>query len=349
MKSLFFCLFLVLPLFACPADSIWSQTQIDSAIVSGTAPILWAESNIYGGLNPNNVPVNPVSWDKLSAYASLPVQPIIRQIAVDAKTQVLKLHRPESISNRFLYFYDAELTNVIYVENRSQKWANRFFDLHFLEDIFVPLADPKVNYRNNRAVNDNLFMWSRPAGHIDGISRDEWLFYMIQSASIYFECAGHIWVEGNQMFWETIVVNHSDFNWDQSETWAPGALMCFRTRNNPDFDDQLGQRIFYYYANGSKAKSVYDTDGYSGIYYHQWAFPPDCIFSAKLTKYNQAGNLWVDVESNPGESAGGNRDQSMSCIHANVGWSIPKCSWQKINFTATFREYSRADEWSIYE
>jgi hypothetical protein len=173
---------------------------------------------------------------------------------------------------------------------------------------------------------------------------------MIQSNSIYFECAGHIWVEGNQMFWQATIINHSECNWVYPEYNASGALMCFRARNNPDFGDERGQRIHYHSPDGRRlTKSVYDIDGYNSGYFHQWTWQPDAEYSNELTKLNQTSELWVDVQSEPPRSVGGNRGNDFSCIHANVGWSIPQGAWQTVNWAATFNNLTAATSWRLYQ
>lgn len=338
--------------FVCPnasAQGLWTPAQLAAAATSGTTPLRWAEAHIYGGLDAQNYPLAPVSWAELTTYASIPAQAFIQAEAQPtSQPQVLELHRPDSIAGRFLYDYDADLSNVIYVENHSPKWSNRFFDFHFLEEVFIPYSS-YATFRNGRRINDNLFLWSRPAHYEPGLHRDEYLFYMIQSDPIDFECAGHVWVDGNQFLWECAVVNHSPYEWSPRDFYtATGGLLCFRTRNNPDFDDPLGQRVYYHDLNRRRvASNVYDLDGYVNQYFgHSTLALP---YSNMLTKFNQAGDLFVTAESSPNYSVGGNREAMISCIHANVGWLVPSNSAQTINAKITFHELSRAAAWALYE
>lgn len=341
--------FAILGWLAAPAESFWTQAQMDAAATSGTTPLLWAEARIYGGLDAQNYPLAPVAWAELKTYASLPAQEFIQAEAQPtSQTQVLELHRPDAIASRFLYDYDAYLSNVIYVENHSEKWNNRFFDFHFLEDVFIPYST-HTTFRNGRRINDNLFLWSRPAHYEPGLSRDEFLFYMIQSNPIDFECAGHVWVDGNQMLWECAVINHSPYEWSPKDFYtATGGLLCFRTRNNPDFYDPLGQRVYYHDLNRRRlATNVYDLDGCVNQYYgHSTLAPP---YSNMLTKFSQGGDLFLTAESTPNYSVGGNREAIISCIHANVGWMVPVGGFQKINATVTFHELSAAGSWALYK
>ena len=324
-------------------ESLWTQAQTDAAATSGISTVLWAEISIYGGFDDSHEPVAPARWDRLAELASIPVQSMIgRRARTALHPQPLRLHRPDQIGHRFLYQYDAWLSNVIYVEHVGEGWDGRFFDFHFLEEVFIQF-DPAVTFRNNRRLNDNLFLWSRPAGWDAASSVDEYLFYMIQRNSIDFECAGRVWTDRDRMLWEAIVVNHSAHDWVHPTYHAPGALMCFRTRNNPDFQDTLGERTHYHAADGRRlGASVFDLDGASSIYFHQWTFLGG-LYGNVLTRFNQSGTLWATARSEPARSVSGNRAHNLSCIHPNVGWSIPRGGYQKIQARIDFGRMSGAD------
>lgn len=338
-----------LPAFA---DSLWTQAQLDAAATSATMPLLWAEAHIYGGLDDQNFPVTPVGWDELKTYASIPAQAFIQAEAQPiVLPQYLELHRPNEIASRLLWDYDAFLSNVIYVENHAPRWQNQIFDLHFLEEIFLAYS-ADVTFRNGRHINDNLFLWSRPAHFQPGMHRDEYLFYMIQSVPVFFECAGRIWVEGDQMRWECAIINHSIYDWTTDINNNPnGGLLCFRARNSPDFNDPNGDRIYFYDVSRRRLKqSVSAIDGTQTpdypYFYHRTNTPPYCNM---LSKFNQAGDLYLTAESSPRNSVAGNRTIGMSCIHANVGWAVPVGSYQTVNASFSFLALSRADSWSRYE
>ncbi len=326
------------------APVLWSQSQLASAAAADLEPIRWAEACIYGGLDGDKMPLAPVDWPQLAQFASQPIQAVLLRAAEPngAAVEPLRLHRPQTIAHRFLYDYDATLSNVIYVEHLGERWNGRFFDLHFFEEVFIPF-DPAVTFRNGRRINDNLFLWSRPAGWQDNLSRDEYLFYMIQSDSIFFECAGRVWVEGATLHWDALVVNHSRHDWSHPDYYGSGALMCLRARNNPDFHDTTGARIYYHDAAGHRlTRSVQGIEGNSSIYFHQWTFMSDAAYSTCLTKYNQAGDLWITAAANTPRSVSGNKAQSFSCIHPNLGWAIPAGGSQLVSARVEFHHHTAA-------
>ncbi len=338
-----------LPLRAQTPSPLYTPSQLDAAATSATTPIRWAESSIYGGLDSQHYPLRPIPFSSLSAYASIPLQPILTAPATPiAEPSPLRLHLPAAIRHRFLYTYDSDLSNVIYVEHRAPRWNNRFFDFHFFEELFIHF-NPSFTFRNGRRLNDNLFLWSRPAGWQPGVHRDEYLFYMIQSDSIFFECAGRVWTSANSLYWEATIVNHSTHNWVDPEYQAPGALMCFRTRNNPDFRDRLGVRTYYHDPTDTRLRqSVFDLDGNTISYYHQWTYLPDAPYANILTKFNQAGDLWVVARSDPPRSVGGNRADGISCIHPNVGFATPRGAAQTVTARVDFAQISSTNDWPLY-
>jgi hypothetical protein len=340
-------------------SDLWTPAQLDAAAASGATPLAWAAANIYPNGLGTYTPNTPIAWDRLPVYASKPVQEMLtRPPTPDAGLRALQLHLPAEVSDRFRYQYDAWLSNVVYVLHTQ--W-DALFDLHFMEEVFVQSGSEK--FRNGRRLDDRRFILARPLGWDPDLDLDEYRFYFAQTTSINMEVAGRIWTERSRLHWEAVVVNHSAFNWVHPQTIAPGALMCFRSRNNvgpaprPDFRDPLGERIHYHLRSSVNqpyeelAQSVYDLDGHTSQYFHRWTYS-DPYLENRLTKYDKTLARSIEVASSPPRSAHGNRSDGICCVHPNVGWSIPSGQSQQISMEAIFHPWeptpTAAADWSLY-
>ena len=313
-----------------PAEKLWTAAQIEQA---GSPDYVFRRSlmRLYGSSN-----TLIVDWAGIAKSASLPALRVLMAPAVDRETTTpLELKFPAELAPRIQVKYDAYLRNVIYVVHKG--WQDRFFDLHFFEDLFITPTSP-LRFKN-RLIDDHRITWLRPPNYDPRRSRDEHRFYMMQGEPIDFEMAGRVWVEGQTLKFEATVINHSANDWIRNETDDAGALMCFRTRNNVDFRDVQGERVFYHDKQGTvTSQTVLQVDGLQRKYFNQWTDRPDSKFSNALTKFNQDHTLYCTFRSDPPRSVGGNREDGISCIHANLAFQIPRGQSQTVHAEVIFGE-----------
>ncbi|HPK01280.1 MAG TPA: hypothetical protein PLS90_02380 [Candidatus Sumerlaeota bacterium] len=223
--------------------------------------------------------------------------------------ELLTLRVPPNMPAAITGFWDGKVENVIYVIHKG--WNSAIFDIHLFEDLLLPTTSD-VRFNNNRKLDETLFRWKvvEPGR--------EWNFYISQESVLQFDMRGHVFVRGNEAVVEGEITNRSPLEWPHGE--AQG-LMCIRTRHNPDFWDQPGERILYYRTDGTTltvARAIQSAERDTFPFFATPLHTNERDLLPRISKVNKTGDRRVTVESNPGSSLGGNRLDTMCCIHANV-------------------------------
>lgn len=238
-------------------------------------------------------------------------------------------------ASKLRFTYDAWCPNVFYIVHEG--WGGAIFDMHIFEDFLVQ-ADgwPAKHFVNNRRIDESLFTWTK-------VSENEYAFSCVQEELIRFTLTGRVYTRGEQVLIEGEVLNRDD------DDWSSLALMCFRARNNPDFWDTKGERIYVFHKDHDYAQAVYPLVGQTSQYFGFWL--PPAPYQGKLRKINNTYRRMVTVETNPCRFLMGNREVGICCLHCNVGVTAAPGTSQKFSTTITFQELlpSAAGAWAMYE
>lgn len=256
-----------------------------------------------------------------------------------AKGDLLKLVLSKDMPQSALHFsYDAYCPNVVYIVHSG--WQNAIFDIHIFEDLVVPAKNfPAVHFVNNRKIDERLFEWTK-----DG---NGYKYHIRQTELINFEMRGTIRPAGNQVIIEGQITNLDQYKWNFD--YAIG-LMCFRCRNNPDFRDFNGERIWVYEAKTGAPHTIDSVAGHTSKYFNFFlAKNNGGPYAAKLKKSNKTLTRSVIVESSPVRTLLGNREDGICCVHTNFG--LAAATGETVNYreVITFEDSAPMEDWCLYE
>lgn len=236
---------------------------------------------------------------------------------------------------QLVYDYDSRTSNVMYIIHDG--WGGDIFEIHICEDLEVPSTTwPAQHYFNNRKINADLIQWTAKGSEYD--------YHLRQTEVVNFEMGGRVYPRDNQVIIEGWFKNLDTLNWTGSL-----ALMCLRSRLNPDFHDNTGERIYLFDKVSGRRSSVYSVVGYTSSYFNFWM--PDPVFGPRLQKANQSLQRYVTIETDPCRTLLGNRIDMICCIHGNVALDVAPGETANYRTIITFEELipSRAKKWTLYQ
>lgn len=222
--------------------------------------------------------------------------------------------------------WDGRVENVVYIKYKP--W-DEIFALHVFEDLLVPADEwPQKHFNNKRRLNEKLFKWE-PDG-----SR-AMRFSLEQKEIVPFLLEGRLWTESRSIRVEGNITNNSTYDWTPKNA---AALMCFRAHLVKEFHDAQGTGIWLPKRDGNR-QSVFNA---IGMQYHPFfnfsCWQPDSPFEPRISKENKTKTRRITFESTQASALGGNRLETMSCIHANYALTAPRGAKAHFSSTITFED-----------
>lgn len=240
-------------------------------------------------------------------------------------------------AEKLVYSYDARTSNVLYIIHNG--WGGAIFEMHIFEDLLLPAWGwPTQHFFNGRRIDADLIEWAR-------ISDTRYDFHLRQQQVLNYDLAGSVTIQNNH-----VVVGGKITNMD-TQTWSNNAgLMCLRCRLNSDFHDTTGERIFVFDKTSGARENILTAAGYNDNYpYFGFSFPwAPC--KPRLQKVDTQLRRMVTLESDPCFSLMGNREEGISCIHANVRLDALPGETCRFTTTVTFDQIAKCEKtWGLYE
>lgn len=242
---------------------------------------------------------------------------LVALLAMGCTHARLELMTPEELpSTRARAMWDGRERNVLYV--RHHDW-NSTFGMHLFEDLLVP-THSALRFKNNRRLDANRFQWTRDGADLVGS--------FSQSDPVGVEIRMRVRALANRVVVTGSVTNTGDVDWRGA---SPQALMCFRTRLNPEFADENGERIHVWKRREGREVSVYELLGRGeSPYFHFNVNTPDSELLPVIRKADREGRRRLTVFTDPPSTLLGNRHPGMSCIHANL--ALPLAPGETLDF-----------------
>jgi hypothetical protein len=226
----------------------------------------------------------------------------------------LKLTLPGETDPDFLRGFDCDTPNVIYIHVPS--WP-AVFSLQIMEDMLVPPVDASKTFLNGRRIDESLFRWQPDPGG------DGYRVAIEQKEGIAFRAEGWIRIRDNRVLLDATVHNDSKTDW--TEEMRALTLMCLRTRLMRDFLDPDGRNVLFQkpgrdgrwmpLADVLKERGLRDG---SKPYFFIISGERGHVLMPVVGKINNSRTKMVTMETRPDCALAGNRNASMSCIHANA-------------------------------
>ncbi len=251
---------------------------------------------------------------------------------------------PEGASK---YDWDARNNNVIYVIVNNGPFTpddpplnKHVFDMHFFEDIHVPVNGPERYGLIDRKVNDELFSGVRLED--GGIQ-----LHASQVETINYETTLTLTIADRSIIVQGDILNRGDFDWPCFSSFA---LFCFRARNNRDFMelDSSGEVVQFPagintfvadYENPDDYYSIAEMDGFQWPYFGignndigDGCGLTNPRYKSCLWKTNQGDTIRMYGDVEPTYSFTGNRALNLNCIHPNI--SLPVNAGETMGFYA---------------